>query len=200
MSVIDTNDDVSGHLDDLRQRGVVAIGRYYSSSAWKRIGRPEALAISKAGMSIFVVFENDGDPELKKSRGTMHANIAKQQAQAIGQPPGSAVYFALEHLPSGYKSEQVSGVEQYMSGVKEVLDGIYKVGAYSDGVVLNALLSANLIDYAWLSASLSFEGSKSFLASGRWAVAQDPHVDQNWDGLSVDLNQAKPDFGSFQVA
>jgi hypothetical protein len=64
---------------------------------------------------------------------------------------------------------------------------------------LDALLTAGLCDYAWLSASRSFEGSQDFYASNRWALAQDPHVDQNWDGLSVDVNEAKADFGAFQV-
>src|SRR5262249_163065 len=28
----------------------------------------------------------------------------------------------------------------------------------------------------------------------------DPHVDQDWDGLSIDVNQAKTDFGQFAIA
>ena len=62
MFVIDTNDNVTGHLGNLRSRGVVAIGRYYSSRAWKRITKQEAVSVSNAGMKIFVVFENDGEP------------------------------------------------------------------------------------------------------------------------------------------
>lgn len=199
MFVIDTNDNVSAHLGSLKSRGVVAVGRYYSSSAWKRITKQEAIAISKAGIKIFVVFENDGDPELTNGNGINHAQIAAKQARDIGQPEGSAIYFALEHLPGGYKKKHIDAIKEYIAGVKEGLAGRYKIGVYSDGVVCDALFTSGMCDYAWLSASLSFEGSKEFLASNRWSLAQDPHVDQDWDGLSIDVNQAKADFGQFAI-
>jgi|HubBroStandDraft_6_1064221.scaffolds.fasta_scaffold167964_2 hypothetical protein len=199
MSVIDTNGNVSAQLGNLKNRGVDTVGRYYSSRAWKRITQQEAVAISSAGMKIFVVFENDGDPQLTEDNGIYHAQIAASQAKGIGQPEGTAIYFALEHLPNGYTATDVAAVQDYMTGVKQGLNGKYKVGAYSDGVVLDALLSSGVCDYAWLSASLSFAGSRAFLASGRWSLAQDPNIDQDWNGLSVDTNQAKADIGAFQV-
>jgi hypothetical protein len=199
MTVIDTNDNVSAQLGNLKNRGVDTIGRYYSSSAWKRITKQEAVDISRAGMKIFVIFENDGDPQLTNDNGVFHAQIAATQAQAIGQPEGTAIYFALEHLPSGYKKADIKAIKNYMTGVKQGLNGKYKLGAYSDGAACDALLSSGICDYAWLSASLSFEGSRDFLASNRWSLAQDPEVDQDWNGLSVDINQAKADIGAFQV-
>jgi hypothetical protein len=171
MSVIDTNGNVSAQLGNLKNRGVDTVGRYYSSRAWKRITQQEAVAISSAGMKIFVVFENDGDPQLTEDNGIYHAQIAASQAKGIGQPEGTAIYFALEHLPNGYTATDVAAVQDYMTGVKQGLNGKYKVGAYSDGVVLDALLSSGVCDYAWLSASLSFAGSRAFLASGRWSLA-----------------------------
>ncbi|MGD9885243.1 MAG: DUF2272 domain-containing protein, partial [Reyranella sp.] len=131
--------------------------------------------------------------------GLHHAKIALAQAVAVGQPEGSAIYFALEHLPGGYKGSHVSGIKKYIAGVRSGIAGRYKLGIYSDGVVLAALLDAAMCDYAWLSASRAFEGSKAFYTSGRWALAQDPHIDQNWDGLSVDLNEAAADFGAFRL-
>ena len=199
MIVIDTNNNVSAYLKYLKDRGVGAIGRYYSSSAWKRITKQEALNITKAGIKIFVVFENDGDPTLTPDNGVHHGQIAVQQARDIGQPEGTAIYFALEHLPAGYKRKHIKAIKSYLGGIKDVVNGSYKIGVYSDGVVCDALLSAGLCEHTWLSASLSFEGSKEFLASQRWSLAQDSHVDQNWDGISVDVNEAKPDFGAFDV-
>jgi hypothetical protein len=55
-----------------------------------------------------------------------------------------------------------------------------------------------LCDFAWLSASSSFEGSKDFYASKRWSLAQ-RSVDQNWNGLSVDVDESNGDFGGFKV-
>jgi hypothetical protein len=198
--VIDTNTNVSGHLADLKAKGVTHIGRYYSSAAWKRLTRQEAVAACNAGFQLFVVFENNGDPELSHEAGVNHGQIALAQAKAVAQPEGSAIYFALEHLPNGYKKADLPGIRQYIQGVKSVLDNHYRVGAYSNGSTLDALLTEGLCKLPWLSASLGFEGSKAFLASGKWVLAQDPHVDQDWNGVSVDVDQAQGDFGAFSVA
>ena len=196
MAVVDTSDNVSAHLKYLKTRGVKAIGRYYSSATWKRLTKPEAAAVSAAGFKLFTVFEDSGDPKLSAEQGIHDAQIALAQAKNIGQPDRSAIYFALEHLPNGYTSAHVDGVNLYCEGLGEVLAGKYKLGVYSDGVVCEALLDAKLCDYAWLSASTSFDGSKAFDKSGRWALAQ-RKVDQSWNGLSIDTNDAKEDFGAF---
>jgi hypothetical protein len=80
-----------------------------------------------------------------------------------------------------------------------VFDGKYKLGVYSDGVVCDALLRDGLCDFAWLSASTAFPGSKDFFHSGRWALAQ-REIDLDWAaGLSVDTDDAKNDFGAFRL-
>ena len=198
MAVIDTNDNASARIDSLRARGVTAVGRYYSTRARKRLTQPEAKALSEAGIQLFTVFEDSGDPELSVQQGIHDAQIALQQATEVAQPQGSAIYFAMEHLPNGYDASHVPGIQNYYSGLKQVLGGKYKLGVYSDGVVCDALLSGGACDYAWLSASTSFPGSKDFDRSGRWALAQ-RRVDLVWSGLSVDTNDAKPDIGAFRV-
>src|SRR5712671_1887233 len=198
MTVVDTSDNTSGHLRVLMNKGVTGVGRYYSSRAWKRLTKPEATALSDAGIQIFAVFEDKGDPELSVSKGIHDAQIALQQATSIGQPQGSAIYFAMEHLPNGYNDSHLPGIRNYYHGLKEVLDGKYNLGVYSDGVVCDALLSDGLCEYAWLSASTAFPGSKDFDRSGRWALAQ-RKVDVDWSGLSIDTNDAKDDFGAFRL-
>ena len=198
MAVIDTNDNTTTRIGFLRARGITAVGRYYSSSAWKRLTKPEAEALSETGIKLFTVFENSGDPELSVQQGIHDAQIALQQATQVAQPEGSAIYFAMEHLPNGYNASHVPGIKSYYSGLRQVLGGKYKLGVYSDGVVCDALLSSGACEYAWLSASTAFPGSKDFDRSGKWALAQ-RRVDLDWSGLSVDTNDAKPDFGAFLV-
>ena len=198
MIVIDTNDNTTTRIGFLRAQGVTAVGRYYSSSAWKRLTEPEAKALSETGIKLFTVFENSGDPELSVQQGIHDAQIALQQATQVAQPEGSAIYFAMEHLPNGYNASHVPGIKSYYSGLRQVLGGKYKLGVYSDGVVCDALLSSGACEYAWLSASTAFPGSKDFDRSGKWALAQ-RRVDLDWSGLSVDTNDAKPDFGAFLV-
>ena len=80
MVIIDTNNNVSGHLSVLKSLGVAAIGRYYASNQRKRLTRIEASAVTAAGIDLFVVFENSGDPELSVERGVNDAQIALAQA------------------------------------------------------------------------------------------------------------------------
>ncbi len=199
MLVIDTSDNTSANIASLQARGVTAVGRYYSSNAWKRLTAQEARSVSLAGIKLFTVFEDKGDPELTIEKGVFDGQIAKQQARAIGQPEGSAIYFALEHLPHGYSKSHVPGAKLYIEGVRQAVAGLYAVGVYSNGVVLEAMLDTGLCEFAWLSASRAFEGSKAFYASRRWVLAQDPKVDQNWGGLSVDINEVQGSFGAFGV-
>jgi len=154
--------------------------------------------LSDAGIQVFAVFEDKGDPELSVSKGIHDAQIALQQATSAGQPEGSAIYFAMEHLPHGYNASRLPGIRNYYHGLKEVLDGKFSLGVYSDGVVCDALLSDGLCEYALLSASTAFPGSKDFDRSGRWALAQ-RKVDLRWSGLSIDTNDAKDDFGAFRL-
>ena len=201
MPVIDSDGNIAGHIPLLKSKSVSAVGRYYSSDAGKRLTKSEAQKACAAGLKLFTVFEdNHGDPPLDSDAGTSDAQIAFQQAQTAGQPAGSAIYFALEHLPNGYKKEHVPGIINYIQQVRAVITPTYKVGVYSDGVVLDALLQEGLIDYAWLSASTSFDGSEDFYAGGRWVLAQKTPVDIDWDGLKIDINEAKADFGQFAVS
>lgn len=194
--VIDTNTNCTPHIAALQKRGVTHVGRYYASGAWKRVTKAEAQALSDVAIQIFTVFEDSGDPKLTFDQGMHDAQIALGQAKGIGQPEGTAIYFALEHLPHGYATSDVPGIKRYVAGIKRVLGDSYRVGIYSDGVVLDELLDAKLIDYAWLSASSSFAGSKGFDKAKRWHLAQ-RKVDLDWNGVSVDTNDARDEFGAF---
>lgn len=200
MTAIDTNSNVASHIDLLKGKGITHVGRYYASNQQKRLTPQEARAISEAGMQIFVVFENAGSPSLTFDQGVHDAQLARQQAKAVGQPEGSAIYFALEGLPHGYAASDVPGAKAYMSGVASVLGDEYRRGVYGDGVICKALLDAGLVAYTWLSASSSFPGTKDFAASNLWSIKQDSHVDQVWDTLSVDTNLIKADIGAFRIA
>lgn len=199
MLIIDTDTNCLHHLDSLKGHGVSAIGRYYARAGTKRLTKTEAQAISDAGMRLFVVYEDSGDPVLSIDRGRSDAQLAYSQARSIGQPQGAAIYFAMEHLPHGYDPSHIDGLKAYFEGIRRTLKDLYKVGCYSNGTTLTALLDAKLIDYAWVSASTSFHGSRDFLKTDRWHLAQ-RKVDLNWEGVSVDTNDAQhPEFGAFAL-
>lgn len=198
MIAIDTDTNCTLRTGPLKRRGVTHVGRYYAAKGSKRLSKTEAETLSGAGLRIFTVYEDSGDPDLTAVRGIRDAQIALAQARAIGQPTGSAIYFALEHLPHGYGPEHISGIKDYFEGIGRTVSGAYKIGCYSNGTTLAALLDAHLIDYAWVSASTSFHGSKEFLKTSRWHLAQ-RKVDLDWDGVSVDTNDCRGEFGSWAL-
>jgi hypothetical protein len=204
MVVIDTNSNCSRKIDYLKRKGVIAVGRYYRIRKPEyRITVPEAQKLSAAGIMIFMVYEDTGQKaslDLTKAQGKADGRTALQQAREIGQPAGSAIYFAVEGLPHGYTSADLPAIRDYFGGVKEAVGDRFKLGVYSDGVVCKTLLDEKYCTYSWLSASTSFEGTQAFYRSGRWDLAQKTPLDQDWEGLSVDVNEAKPYFGAFLVA
>jgi len=203
--IIDTNDSCLGKAQLLLAKNIDTVGRYYRMAThpeWA-ITKPEAQELSKNNIRIFMVFEDFGlasKLQLTKDQGKKDGTSALNQAQAIGQPQGSAIYFAVEGLPNGYKSADLPAIGDYFSGVREAIAGKYDLGVYGDGIVCKTMLEQNVCKFTWLAAaSTSFQGTKDFMKSWKWSVAQMGPLDISTDGLSVDLNVAKNNFGAFVV-
>jgi hypothetical protein len=196
---VDTNTNCANKITTLQKHGVTAVGRYYriKHPSW-RLTKDEAQKLSVAAIKIFTIYEDSGtDLVLTAEQGQVDAKHALDQATAIGQPLGSAIYFAVEGLPHGYKKADLPAIRKYFFGVKSVIGTKYKLGVYSDGVVCKTLLDEGVCEYTWLSASTSFEGTKEFYKSGRWSLFQQVPTDLDWEGLSIDTNEAKADIGAF---
>lgn len=204
--IIDTNTNCTKAAAFLVKRGVEVVGRYYAASnGSKVIKKPEAQALSSNGIKIFTVYEDVGGADqlsLTVAQGSKDGATAKKQAAAIGQPKGGVIYFAVEGLPSGYRSGDLPGIRNYFSGVKAALGIDYTAGVYGDGIVCKTMLAEGICTHTWLAqASWSFEGSIEFYASKRWNLAQIV-VDlppKSWRGLSVDIDEGRGDIGSFLV-
>jgi hypothetical protein len=138
--------------------------------------------------------------KLTKEQGSKDGQTALDQAANIGQPEGSAIYFAVEGLPNGYKKSDLPKIRDYFSGVTQAIGGKYQLGVYGDGVVCKTMLDEGICRFTWLAAaSTSFEGTKAFMKSWRWTIAQMGPLDIEANALSVDLDVAKDEFGAFVV-
>jgi Domain of unknown function (DUF1906) len=204
--IIDTDSNCTKQVPFLVQRGVEAVGRYYAAGKGSKvITKAEARALSSKGIKIFTVYEDVGAAnqfELTADRGGKDAVRAKTQANAIGQPKGTVIYFALEGLRSGYTTADLPGIGNYFSGVTKALGKDYTAGVYGDGIVCKTLLDEGICTHTWLAqASWSFEGTTEFYASKRWNLAQivTDLPKKPWRSLSVDINEGKGDIGSFLV-
>jgi len=189
----------------LADSGIRFAFRYYSQSSWKRLTLPEARTLTDAGIEIGVVYE-DGPTKVSyftSARGQADAQRAIGFAQALGQPSGAAIYFAvdydatLSHLPA---------ISAYFTAVRSQLDATgYQVGIYAGGTVCQTIKeNQGLADFSWLAESTGWLGShtystwdiKQFVAHAPLCGLAGPH-----NGVEADYedNQAQDNFGGFTL-
>jgi Domain of unknown function (DUF1906) len=79
-----------------------------------------------------------------------------------------------KHAPEIKGADMLPFVEHYFRQVNRVLkaDGRYRVGGYGSGATCNMLLRKKLVSFCWAAMSTGWPGSKQFIASGRWSLAQ----------------------------
>ena len=105
---------------------------------------------------------------------TLDAEAAVAQADRLGQPKNTAIYFGVDYPYKATKREQ-DGIKAYFKRVHEILtrrERPYRVGAYGSGAVLQMLMNDGSIDYRWLSPSRSYAGTTEFYNNGDWHLAQ----------------------------
>ncbi len=208
MNIIDTATDTSAQVKCMASKGVKVIFRYYAPSPnWKVIKTTEAEAISNAGIQIGAVFENGSNlASFTEESGYNDAISAYTYArETIGQPLGSAIYFAVDLNVTD--DEISSNIIPYFKGIHKGLKaskkGVnYNVGAYGCGAVVNTLLENGLCKYRWLSESSSFNGTSEALENGAYEIAQQFKQGLEICTISIDqdfLRDGVTDIGTFTL-
>ncbi len=170
----------SAFLAKMHRVGVNTIVRYFDhrdeTLRGKTITFDERMDIAEAGFQILVVFQHWGQrisTFQDRKRGAQDAVRALSLAADIGQPVGSAVYFAVDG-PWASPGD-LADITRYFTDIRRTfaLKGDhYQVGVYGNGSVCTALLDRGLADYCWLANATSWPGYQSFLASERWQLRQ----------------------------
>lgn len=129
--------------------------------------------------------------------GELDARAAVIQANALGQPKGSTIFFGVDIAFSKTDVATERAMVQYFEAVKRILDKSgYILGAYGNGDALEVLLQKQLIRVAWLSASRAYPGTTRFHNTGHWHLFQSG-VNLEWftgepgackRGLPLDVN------------
>jgi hypothetical protein len=179
----------------LKRAGYTFAGRYYSIDSSKALTSTEAQLLCGAGLLIVSVYEDDGDGgSFSANLGTENAQTAVQQANAVGQPGGSAIYFAVDYDAS--EADLTANIEPYFRAVQSILQSHdYAIGVYGSGLVCSSILEAGLATYAWLSMSTAWRGSTTFKG---WSIRQLSTT--TICTLSVDTDQAMMRCGAFSVS
>jgi len=199
---IDMVTDASDVLNEIRGAGIEFVGRYYRDpdSMWPSLSRNEALRLSAQGLKIVAVYEyRTPDPtHFNYAGGASDAAIAAAVARGVGQPAGSAIYFAVDFHAH---DTDIPAVLDYFRGVRAGLAeagggaAAYRVGVYGSGLVCDAVRRAGLASYGWLSNSITWDDGSAY---DGWNIMQGSAV----PGLSFanDSDQAHDDYGGFAVA
>lgn len=169
---ISTNRNIGGMAGCLHDAQIAFACRYYSfttSQTQKRLTRAEAQKLIAAHLPIVAVYE-DGPTELayfSHARGETDAKHAVASAKAVGQPVGSAIYFAVDY--DARPSDVDGGITQYFAGVKASLEALgggqamYRIGVYGSGRVCAHIKDAmRLASYAWLAESHRWAGHDAY--------------------------------------
>lgn len=107
-------------LQCLKNNGITFIGRYYSSSDWKNLTPAEARLISSVGLWIVTVYQdaNNYADYFTYDRGVSDCGTAITRAQAVGQPYGTPIYFAVD-FEVHTDDPAMKQVEAYFDGVQD---------------------------------------------------------------------------------
>jgi hypothetical protein len=202
IKIIDTNNETTSRLDDLKDQGVECIIRYISTNtAGSKVVKPaEARAIAAAGLKLALVFEvwggvnNFAHGDIDGDSGASHGDFARQWAANVGAPDNTIIWFAIDTDCTPGQYQQL--VKPYLMAARTALQGKYRIGVYGCGYVCDQARADGLVDGTWLAQSMGFNGSRACRAAGRWTLLQGPET--TLEGLSIDTNEANgDDYGAF---
>ncbi|MGN7470516.1 DUF1906 domain-containing protein [Brevibacillus sp. SAFN-007a] len=149
--------------------------------AWKRLTRAEAEVITAAGMRVVSVFETTANrPAGGAVAGLEDGAEAYKEAQLIGQPIGSAIYFAVDFDAT---AKDYPAIEAYLRAAATKIPG-YEMGVYAEYDVIEEMAKRGAAKHFWQTYAWS-AGKKSARAN----IYQYKNG-QTLAGHSVDLNES----------
>ncbi len=196
---LDGNVNLTTKGDCLKSHGFDFAIRYYNiNNPGKNLTRPEGQALVAAGLQLGAVFE-DGHPDhdtfFSHDKGVIHGKTAHDMAtNKIGQPGGSAIYFAVDYDPALHTVQTI--ITDYFKGVNEGLASAnggspkYAIGVYGSGLTCRLLLAEGLATLTWLTQSTGFTESKDFAKKKLYNLIQ--FLDTDVCGINVDPDETNP--------
>lgn len=158
---------------------ILSVYQFYNGSTAKLFGKVGENSLPDANCNPAPPGGRSADAE-----AALDATAAIEQARALGQPQGSAIYFGMdfEYNPASDGGEIERRIIAYFTELnRQLRPAGYRVGAYGNGYVLQLLLDRKLAEFTWISASASFHETSKFYSSGKWHLFQH-EVDTEWFG------------------
>lgn len=175
---------------ELAALGYEFFARYYRRalvSKWA-VSPEEAKPLFDAGLWALAVFQNTSDTPayFTEAAAIADAQAAVAKARQMGQPPSTAIYFAVDCNPD--ESQIARAIIPYFDRVMHAIvpEG-YLVGVYGSGLVCRRVLTSSRAAYAWLSNAKGWRGSVDYFD---WHVHQTSLPFTLPFGLQVDNDEA----------
>lgn len=167
-------------------------GRYLVPARyqWKRLTRDEAIILDSWQIDIVSVFETYANRAASGyAAGVLDIRVAKQEAELIGQPAFSTIYFAVDY---DAQTKDYPAIARYFEGLNSE-KGIYNVGIYGSYSIINEIERLKLASHYWQTYAWS-KGMKSKYAN----------LFQYQNGVNIsehiiDLNEGYDNFGSWSL-
>jgi hypothetical protein len=197
---MDASTNCTDFVSCIREAGMRFVVRYYSRFVRKTLTATEARAIGDAGLNVAVVYQDAQDnlDSFTPALATRNADKALELASTIGQPAGSAIYFAVDFNPA---SEEIRGpIAEYFQTVNQAFrDSGFAIGVYGSGLICRLIRDASLAQFAWLSGSTGFRESAAFRPRAHLIqVLPSRNICNGRLNIDDDIAQTE-DFGAFQV-
>jgi peptidoglycan hydrolase-like protein with peptidoglycan-binding domain len=202
LAGMDSNTNCSPFADRLSGQGMQFVARYYSNSAAKTLTAAEAQKLSAAGVGIVAVFENSNDSAdyFSAEIGSSQAATALELAAAIGQPAGSAIYFAVDY--DATPADVQGPITGYFTAINTALAAAatqYAIGVYGSGMTCRVVRDASLAKFTWLTCSIGFSEYAAFRSQAD--IVQLAPERALLAGLNIDDDIAQSaEFGAFRLA
>lgn len=165
ISGMDTRTDCTSLANHISSQAIKFVARYYSNNLEKALGKAEAQELSNAGLSIVPVFEdsNNSAGVFSTEAGQAQAAVALEQAAEIGQPAGTAIYFAVDY--DAELAEVHGPVTDYFNAIKTTFSAApvqYSVGVYGSGRTCRIIRDSGLAKFTWITGSIGFAEYAAF--------------------------------------
>ncbi len=165
LAGMDTRVNCARAAKNIAAAGMKFVARYYSHVTAKTLTPAEAQSVSNAGVEIVAIFQdlNNSADLFSSDAGALHAARALALASGIGQPAGTAIYFAVDFDP---KAPQIQGpVLDYFKAVRKALSAApiqYAVGVYGSGLTCRLIRDSGCAKFTWLTCSAGYQEYAAF--------------------------------------
>lgn len=175
--------------EGLKAPGIEYVARYLGDT-WKSINKQEAVVLLENGLKIVSIWETNPTNAgyFTMDQGFADGHDAASFAQSIGQPEGSAIYFAVDY---DMQPSDVRAILNYFLAVRRGLGKKYKVGVYGSYTVLEILHRSCAADFYWQTSAWSGGNIAEFIDILQYGF------NKKIAGIPVDYNQVSTNAGSW---